>query len=220
LAPKVCSPPMPRRIRRPATMSVASEVRSDVRERSSCWRRRPDEHGGGDQREQAELPRHGQHDEGDRQVGDELADRAGQDLGERAELVGVAGGHAEHLAGRRAPGQHVPHLHDLARDHLERAVEADQPGAHHQRVRDDPEHRADRDHPEQQRRPAEQRGGRAAHDAVVDGPAEDPRAERHRQEPQRVAQRGQRDQRLLLAEHPPQERGRGPGVGVRGGGGV
>jgi hypothetical protein len=62
----------------------------------------------------------------------------------------------------------------------------------------------------------EERGGlRAGETVLVHGAAEDPGAERHRQEPQGVAERRERDQRLLAPEHPSQERRGRPGVGVR-----
>ena len=129
-------------------MSVASEVRSELRPRSSSWRRcsglssgnaAADQHRRRDQQQHAQLDRGAQHDERDHQVGDQLGARAGQDLGERAELVGVAGRDAQHLAGRRTPREDVAHLRGLAGDHLHRPVERDQPGAHDVGVHEDAE---------------------------------------------------------------------------------
>ena len=220
---------MPRRMRSPATMSVAIEVRSEVRERSSCWRRCSGRSSGS-----AAPTRTGAatrvsspscHDMVSTMKATVRYDaswprRAREDLAERTELVGVARGDAEDLAGRRPAGQHVAHLRHLAGDHLQGAVERDQPAAHHERVRHDAEDTADHDHEEQRGRPAGEGRLGPADDALVDRSAEDPRPERHRQEPQRVAEGREGDQGLLLPEDPAEERQRRAGVGVRRGCGV
>jgi hypothetical protein len=112
-------------------MSVAIPVRSADRVRSTSSRRcsggqqRQGQHHDqrrGHQHHDPQRDRGGQHQAGDQQVRRQRPERPGEDLGQRAELVGVAGGDAEHLAGRRPLRQHVAELHRLAVDHHHRAV--------------------------------------------------------------------------------------------------
>ena len=217
------SPPMPRRMRRPATMSVAIEVRSELRLRSICWRRcsgrssgsaAPTRTGAATSTSTPSCRRDAEHDGRDHQVGDQLRAGPGDDLGQGAELVGVGGGDAQHLAGRRTARQHVAHLRDLAGHHLHGAVEADQPAAHDQRVQHDAEDAADDDHREHQPAHPSRALRESPEDAVVDGTAEDVGAERQRHQPQQAGHRGRGDDLPLLAQHPPQERRRCPGVGI------
>ena len=124
-------------------MSVASDVSSEDRARSTSSRRcsgsqqrygEQHERRGGDQHDHARAgttyPAPGRRSPGTPSA----RPLPGEHLGQRAELVGVAGGDAEHLTGRRTLRQHVTHLGGLAGDHLHHAVHRHQPGADDQRV--------------------------------------------------------------------------------------
>ena len=179
------------------------------------WQRSPQEHRGRHEHQHTELPRHRQHDGCDGQVGDELRHGAGQDLGQRTELVGVARRHAEDLTRGRATRQDVAHLGDLAGDHLGRAVEADQPAAHDQGVEDDPEDASDHHHGEHHARPRQQVDLRAARGCPRRRP--DRRCRDRTSAASATAGRpgSTRDDLPLLPQHPPQECRRRPGVGGR-----
>ena len=191
-------------------------------ERAEHRHRHADQRGRGREDQQPHLERRAQHDGGDGEVGDQLGRGAGQDLGHRPELVGVAGGDAEHLAGRRTPGQDVAHLHRLAGDQQHRAVDPDQPAPHDQGVHRDPEHRPDHRDQEQQPGPEQRLRGRPGEDALVDGASEQPGAHRQRQLPQHADDDGGGDDLGLAhaaasAGRPPdcacpgRRRGSGPG---------
>ena len=182
-------------------------------QRPEQGQRSADEHRRREQHEHAQRQRGVEHDRRHDEVGDQLRRGPRRDLGERPELVGVAGRHAEHLAGRRPPREDVTHLHRLAGDHLHGAVQRDQPAAHDQGVHRDAERDPDHGHQGEQARPSSQGRGRVAEDALVDRLADQPRTDRQRQLPQDPDAGRCRDDPRLLAEVPAQERPRAAGVG-------
>ena len=151
----------PRRIRSPATMSVASEVSVGGAPRSTSWRRcsgrssgsaTADEHRRGDAAPAG--PSGGEVSStmaATVEVGDQLGDRPGGDLGERRRTRRrrCAATLSTSPVGVRR-GSTWPICDGLAGDHQRRAVERDQPAAHDEGVHHDAEDRADQRHHEQQ----------------------------------------------------------------------
>ena len=182
--------------------------RAEQRRREQHQHRREDQH------HHAERERGGQHEPGDDQVRDEGAGEPGHDLGQGAELVAVAGGHAQHLTGGRPLRQQVAQLDRLAVDHHARAVHADQPGPDHQRVAADPGGDADQHQDAHQCAQRSDRAQVAAQNAVVDDPADQVGPDRTGQPLQHGQEGRQGKRRPLLAQQPAQEPARTAGVGV------
>ena len=168
----------------------------------------------GDQHHDPERDRGGQHQAGDHQVRRQRAERPGEDLGQGAELVGVAGRDTQHLAGRRPLRQHVAQLHRLAVDHHHRAVHPDQPGADDHRVVEHAGGHADQHQAEQDQAQLAHPAEVAGDDALVDDPADHVRADRARHPLQHGGHRRDEQHQPLLGEQPAQEPGRTAGVRV------
>ncbi len=153
------SPPIPRRMRSPATMSVAIEVRSEVRERSISWRRWSGRKNGN-----ATPTSAGAATSTSRPIVVEVESTIAATIKKATSwaparaVISVSAPNSsaspeatlKHLAGRRTPGLDVTELDRLAGHHLGGAVERDQPTTHDQRVHRDAENGTDQRDDQQQ----------------------------------------------------------------------
>ena len=124
---KTFSPPMPRRMRRPETVSAPSVVRRPDASRWAAWRRlqRLDEQAEdrGDRRQaedddEPERDRHAQHEDRDDAVRDEAAEEVGGEREDLADAQRVVGDGRDDLTGRQLLGDRVARPRDGAADQL------------------------------------------------------------------------------------------------------